>query len=117
MELNDIDIGLTTGLPENSWATFAGYGRIGLYSNNCIFIDPANMQFYIDTSNALLFVRHTSGRLEKLLSDKDLKDGYAKITIDGTDYQTKIVDGGIIDSKIGKWHDVYAIDNITGFYK
>ena len=117
MELKDIDIGATTGLPEDEWATFAGYSRIGLYSNNCIFIDPANVQFYIDTANGLLFVRYTSGRLEKLFSDKDLKKNYAKVTINGVDYQTKIAAGGIEDNDIGRWHDAYAIDNITGFYK
>lgn len=117
MELIDSNIGKTTGLPENEWATFAGYGRIGLFSNNCIFVNPPEVQFYIDSANGLLFARYTKGRLEKLLSDKDLKDGFVKVTINGIDYQVALCSGGVIDKTIGKWHDVFAIDNITGFYK
>ena len=87
MELEDIDISASTGLPSNEWTTFAGFNRVGLYSNNCIFTEPSSVQFYIDTASALLFVRYTEGKPLILLSDKDLKDGYVKVTIDGIDYQ------------------------------
>ena len=117
MELEDINISASTGLPSNEWTTFAGFNRVGLYSNNCIFTEPSSVQFYIDTASALLFVRYTEGKPLILLSDKDLKDGYVKVTIDGIDYQIKLVLGGVNDTKIGRWHDAFAIDNITGFYR
>ena len=117
MELVDIDIKSSAELPVDQWATFADFRRIGLYSNNCIFIDPEECQFYVDSDSGLLFVRKTTGKPKELLSDKELEDGYVKVTIDGTDYEIKILAGGVDDSDIGIWHDVFAIDNITGFYK
>lgn len=117
MELEDVDISATTSLPVNQWVTFIGFKRIGLYSNNCIYIDPIASQFYVDTSSGLLFVRKTTGKPTVLLSDDELKDGYVKVTIGGIDYGVKVLPGGIDDESIGTWHDVYAIDNITGFYK
>lgn len=116
MELENVDILASAALPVNQWATFAGFNRIGLYSNNCIFICPSEIQFYADTASGLLFTRKTEGRPTILLDDEP-RDGYAKVTIGGVDYSIKLVDGGVDDDEIGVWHDVYSLDNITGFYK
>lgn len=117
MELEDIDLGITADLPENIWTTFASYNRIGLYSNNCIFTEPERVQFYIDKKSAVLFVRYTNGKLIKILSDSEVGNGYVKLTLNSVDYKVKLIDGGVDDESIGKWHDVYALDNITGIFK
>lgn len=117
MEYKNIDISSIMGFPVNEWTTLSSIRKISLYSNNYIYPDPFSAQFYIDHDAGVIFARYTTGKPLELLSEKDLKPGYAKVEVDGKLYQIKIVGGGMKDSKIGIFHDVYGTDNIQGFFK
>ena len=116
---NEININLSDeGILTNSWITLEGaYARIGLYSNNAIYISPRDTQFYFDEDNELIFVRHTHGAPEKIDQDHPLKKGYVIVPHLGVDYQIKLYEGGIEDNTVGVYHDVYSLDNVVGFFK
>lgn len=117
MEYENIDIEEIMGFPTDEWTTLASIKRIGLYSNNYIFTDPFSIQFYIDSAAGVIFVRYTDGKPIELLSDKNLLNGYVSVEVNNHKYQVKLIGGGITDSKVGVFHDVYGTDNISGFFR
>ena len=101
------------GIPVNKWADISDNVFQILFSNEgSLYPSKKTSQFYLDSSNDLLYVRYTDGML---LTDPCLEfaDDYVKVEIDGTTYYSKLVHGGYNDENIGTYHEVYDTDEIT----
>ena len=111
------DNSLNLGFKTKEWITLYGFCKcIGIYSNGTIFVKPEATQFYFDPDNELLFIRNTRGKPIESSINEELTPDYVKIQLKDKYYKLKLVEGGVVDSQIGRYHDVVSIDNITGFF-
>lgn len=96
------------GVPTDAWSI--------LTVKNLLFSNDPHMYplggtnlYYLDSTNNLLFVRYTDGKLYTT----DVSGENTKITINGVQYYTKSDLGGINDTTVGKYHEVFNSLEIT----
>lgn len=103
------------GFTTDAWTTLENVCKlIGIESDDRLYIQPEANQFYFDTTDNLLFVRYTDGLS---LYSGTLPNGYARISVNGVDYITKIAKTNANDSTVGKYHLAVDFKRIVGFYK
>ena len=101
------------GIAVDKWDTLEGVCTSMLFSNEG-YISPSQKtcQIYIDSKNALLFIRHTRGDLHN-----ELKNGMVSVNIlekgEVKQYYTTLCSGGINDANIGTYHECFDISEIT----
>lgn len=98
------------GIPFNKWITLENSCYHILFSNEAsIYPSPLTVQYYFDSSDGLLFSRNTSDKkFSSTLDNEPIEILYKE--------NKKVVypfKGGFIDSKIGRYHNVYDLDEIT----
>lgn len=105
-------------IPMNQWTTLKGiFDFISLDGNNNIFVDPLGTQFYFDSTDEVLFVRFTTGK-PLLVSETPIAppDSVA-ISYNSKNYYVSLVPGGVVDSTVGRYHELIGTDSIVGLYK
>ena len=103
------------GIATNKWDTLQNVCNSFLFTNEgYLYVAPKTTQFYFEESSELVFVRYTKPTLStskysngefvelKILSAGQLKTYYARL-----------VEGGAVDSTIGRYHAVFDINEIT----
>lgn len=103
------------GIATNSWNTLQNTCNGFLFSNEgYIYVTPKTLQFYFEESSELLFLRFTKPSIS---STKFLTGEYVEIEIVNNGelkkYYARPADGGAKDSKIGIYHQVFDINEIT----
>lgn len=101
----------------NAWVTLEGkYTHLSIDCDTNLFISPRTCQFYFDTDNELLFIRHTLGPAKELEEGGSITRGYVAVPHNGKSYLLKLEDGGCNDRTIGKFHEALSFEMINGFY-
>lgn len=98
----------SVGILTDQWITLEYLvNYIGFGSDSGVFVSPIYTQFYFDSSSEVMFVRKTKG-LRKESSNKTVD-----VEHDGKIYYLQLVEGGINDPKIGRYHDMVGFDDIV----
>lgn len=102
------------GIKLNSWETLESVAKIiGFNANKNQYTNPNSDQYYFDPANGVVYVRYTTGYPE--MYNGTLKDGYVVVKHAGKEYQLRLSSGGI-NTKLGKIHAAYSIDEICAIY-
>lgn len=101
------------GIPMNTWISLYGVCNNMLMSNEGYLIPTEKTyQYYFDDSDDLVFIRHTRGDLSEepkggKVPVNIVKNGESKL------YYTTICNGGVSDKIVGRYHEVFAMQEIT----
>ena len=101
------------GFQLNQWINMDNLCNGLLVSNEGhLYSEPKTMQIYLDSANELVWVRFTYG--EPSLNE-ELKNNpeYVITKHNGKDYYVKLEDMGLVDSTVGRYHNVYDMNQIT----
>lgn len=108
----------TLGIPVNTWTGLHGaFSRIGFFSNENLFLDAYTEQLYFDQENGLMYARFTDGSKKEISKKETLGEREVEVDIGTKKYKMTLLPGGMKDETVGYFHDVYAMDNIVGFFK
>lgn len=95
------------GILMDQWITLEYLvNYIGFGSDSGIFVSPVYTQFYFESSSENLFIRKTKG------ARRERNNNTVDVEHDGEIYFLQLAEGGINDSKIGRYHDVVGFDEI-----
>lgn len=102
------------GIATNKWDTLQGVCNSFLFNNEgYLHISPKTIQFYFEESSELLFVRFT----RSAISTSPMSGECVELNILVGDtlkkYYARPVEGGALDSSIGRYHSVYDLNQIT----
>lgn len=96
------------GVPVNRWTSLSNFHQI-LFSNDGSLFPSDTEHFYIDSTNGLIFVKHLfPNKYLELAQNSNL----ASVAIENGE-QILVFNGGVYDSSIGVFHDVYDLDEVT----
>ena len=93
------------GIITNQWTSLEGWLMIQLINDGRLYPKTVDSQYYFDTTRSLLYVRYTNGRV----FDRKIQDDFVEFT---TGKWLQLMPGGIIDTKVGRFHEVFDFDGI-----
>lgn len=104
-----------TGIAVNKWDTLQNVCNSLLFSNEgYLHVAPKTIQFYFEESSELVFIRHTKPTLS---TTKYSSGEYVELHIASGNqiktYYARPIEGGAIDSTVGRYHAVFDINEIT----
>ena len=104
------------GIATNTWTNRQNVCNSLLFSNEgYLYVSPKSTQFYFEESSELVFVRFLKSTLYTTPPTNDLE--YYELVLSNGDsakkYYVRPIDGGGLDNKIGRYHSVFDLNNLT----
>lgn len=102
------------GIICDSWQTLQGICNQLLFSNEAaLWVSPIGTQFYFDSTTGALYIRYATETENIHSSGETTYIGY--INENGKTEQKRVYlfRGGVVDKKIGRFHDFYETEEIT----
>lgn len=98
----------------DTWTTLDGVAQIGLLGDRFIYLDPLYKVVYF-SSDGSLYVKNLTGYVTEL-TGMTIPENAIAFTKNGKTYINYESPFGI-ETSIGKIHDIFDFDNISGFHR